>query len=92
MTGQEGQRKSESKIEKIDNKTLAITELPFGKKHFHSHCLYPVGNGKGKIKIRKVDDNTAATAEILVHLIPGTSSDKAIDALTLSLIAKSAYP
>lgn len=36
---------------------------------------------KGKIKIRKVDDNTAATAEILVHLIPGTSSDKAIDAL-----------
>ena len=76
-----GQRKSESKNRENRQQDARYNRTPIRKKHFHSHCLYPVGNGKGKIKIRKVDDNTAATAEILVHLIPGTSSDKAIDAL-----------
>ena len=76
-----GSVKVRAKIEKIDNKTLAITELPFGKTTSTLISSILSAMEKGKIKIRKVDDNTAATAEILVHLIPGTSSDKAIDAL-----------
>lgn len=76
-----GSVKVRAKIEKIDNKTLAITELPFGKTTSTLITSILSAMDKGKIKIRKVDDNTAATAEILVHLIPGTSSDKAIDAL-----------
>ncbi len=76
-----GSVKVRAKIEKIDNKTLAITELPFGKTTSTLIASILSAMEKGKIKIRKVDDNTAATAEILVHLIPGTSSDKAIDAL-----------
>ena len=76
-----GSVKVRAKIEKIDNKTLAITELPFGKTTSTLITSILSAMEKGKIKIRKVDDNTAATAEIIVHLIPGTSSDKAIDAL-----------
>lgn len=76
-----GSVKVRAKIEKIDNKTLAITELPYGKTTTTLISSILSAMEKGKIKIRKVDDNTAATAEILVHLIPGTSSDKAIDAL-----------
>ncbi len=76
-----GSVKVRAKIEKIDNKTLAITELPFGKTTSTLISSILSAMEKGKIKIRKVDDNTSATAEILVHLIPGTSSDKAIDAL-----------
>ncbi len=76
-----GSVKVRAKIEKIDNKTLAITEIPFGKTTSTLITSILAAMEKGKIKIRKVDDNTAATAEIIVHLIPGTSSDKAIDAL-----------
>jgi topoisomerase-4 subunit A len=76
-----GAVKVRAKIEKIDNKTLAITELPFGKTTTTLIASILSAMEKGKIKIRKVDDNTAATAKIIVHLIPGTSSDKAIDAL-----------
>ncbi|MDE6791870.1 MAG: DNA gyrase/topoisomerase IV subunit A, partial [Muribaculaceae bacterium] len=76
-----GSVKVRAKIEKIDNKTLAITELPFGKTTSTLITSILSAQEKGKIKIRKVDDNTSATAEILVHLLPGTSSDKAIDAL-----------
>jgi len=76
-----GSLKVRAKIEKIDNKTLAITELPFGKTTTTLINSIIAAMEKGKIKIRKVDDNTSAGAEILVHLIPGTSSDKAIDAL-----------
>lgn len=79
--GRGGYVKIRAKIEKIDNKTLAITELPFGKTTSTLISSILSAMEKGKIKIKKVDDNTAATAEILVHLIPGTSSDKAIDAL-----------
>lgn len=79
--GRGGSVKIRAKIEKIDNKTLAITELPFGKTTSTLISSILSAMEKGKIKIKKVDDNTAATAEILVHLIPGTSSDKAIDAL-----------
>ena len=70
-----------AKIEKIDNKTLAITEIPFGKTTSTLIESILKAQEKGKIKIRKVDDNTAQRAEILVHLQPGTSSDKTIDAL-----------
>lgn len=76
-----------AKIEKRDNKTLAITEIPFGKTT--GTASKPSGfidsiikaNEKGKIKIRNVEDLTAAKAEILIHLTPGASSDKTIDAL-----------
>ena len=73
--------KVRAKIEKLDNKTLAITEIPFGKTTGAVIDSILKAFEKGKIKIRKVDDNTADTAMIIVHLIPGTSSDKTIDAL-----------
>lgn len=76
-----GNIKVRAKIEKIDNKTLAITEIPYGKTTTTLITSILSAMEKGKIKIRKVDDNTSAKAQILVHLIPGTSSDKAIDAL-----------
>ena len=70
-----------SKINKIDNKTLAITEIPYGKTTTSVIDSILKAVDKGKIKVRKVDDNTAANVEILVHLAPGVSSDKTIDAL-----------
>ncbi|MBP3304106.1 MAG: DNA gyrase/topoisomerase IV subunit A [Muribaculaceae bacterium] len=70
-----------AKIEKIDNKTLAITEIPYGKTTATLIESILKAFESGKIKIRKVDDNTAETANILVHLLPGTSSDRTIDAL-----------
>lgn len=73
--------KVRAKIEKIDNKTLAITEIPYGKTTSVVIASILKAFEKGKIKIRKVDDNTAEQANIVVHLLPGTSSDKAIDAL-----------
>ena len=76
-----GSVKVRAKIEKRDNRTLAITEIPYGKTTSTLIDSILKAQEKGKIKIRKVDDNTAQHAEILVHLIPGTSSDKAIDAL-----------
>lgn len=76
-----GAVKVRARIEKIDNKTLAITELPFGKTTRTIISSVLAAQEKGKIKIRRVDDNTALEANILVHLLPGTSSDKAIDAL-----------
>lgn len=76
-----GSVKVRAKIEKIDSKTLAITELPFGKTTGTLIASILAAQEKGKIKIRHVDDNTAEKANILVHLQPGTSSDKAIDAL-----------
>ncbi len=76
-----------AKIEKRDNKTLAITELPYGKttgspskpSQFIDSILKAIE--KGKIKARKVEDLTAAGVEIVIHLMPGASSDKTIDAL-----------
>ena len=76
-----------AKIEKRDSKTLAITELPYGKttgspskpSQFIDSILKAIE--KGKIKARKVEDLTAAGVEIVIHLMPGASSDKTIDAL-----------
>ena len=70
-----------AKIEKIDNRTLAITEIPFGKTTLTIRDSIERAAEKGKIKVKKVEDMTSDKAMILVHLLPGTSSDKAIDAL-----------
>lgn len=76
-----GSVKVRAKIEKIDSKTLVITELPFGKTTSTLISSILSAMEKGKIKVRKVDDNTSKDARIVVHLIPGSSSDKTIDAL-----------
>ncbi len=76
-----GSVKVRAKISKFDNKTLVITEIPYGKTTSTLIDSILKAVEKGKIKIRKVEDNTAAHAEILVHLVPGTSSDKTLDAL-----------
>ena len=73
--------KVRAKIEKIDQKTLNITELPFGKTSEALIESILKAFERGQIKIRKVENNTAAEASILIHLLPGTSSDKTIDAL-----------
>ena len=81
----DGQRggilKVRAKIEKLDNKTLVIREIPFSKTTVTLIDSILKALDKGKIKAKKVDDNTAADVEILVHLAPGVSSDKTIDAL-----------
>lgn len=81
----DGQRggyvKVRAKIEKIDSKTLNITELPFSKTSETLIETIIAANEKGQIKIRKVDDNTSINASIMVYLQAGTSSDKTIDAL-----------
>ena len=64
-----------------DNKTLIITEIPFGTTTSKIIETILKANQKGKIKIKKIDDFTADTARIVVQLAPGSSSDKAIDAL-----------
>ncbi len=77
-----GAVKIRSKITKsADNKTLTITEIPFGTTSTSIIESIIRANQKGKIKIRKVDDATAEKAEIVVQLMPGSSSDKTIDAL-----------
>ena len=76
-----GSVKIRAKIGKLDNKTLVITEIPFGTDTSKVIESIIRASEKGKIKIRKVDDNTAQNVEILVHLAPGASSDKTIDAL-----------
>ena len=70
-----------AKIEKLDNKTLVIREIPYGKTAETLIDTITKGVEKGKIKARKIEDNTAAQVEIVVHLVPGVSSDKQIDAL-----------
>lgn len=76
-----GSVKVRAKISKLDNKTLVISEIPYGKTTSTIIESILKANDKGKIKIKKVDDNTARNVEILVHLAPGVSSDKTIDAL-----------
>ncbi|MFA7043152.1 MAG: DNA gyrase/topoisomerase IV subunit A [Bacteroidales bacterium] len=73
--------KIRAKISKLDSKTLVISEIPYGRTTSSVIESILKANDKGKIKIRKVDDNTAQNVEILVHLAPGVSSDKTIDAL-----------
>ena len=81
----DGQRggvlKVRAKIEKLDNKTLVIRDLPFGKTADTLKESILKAVEKGKIKVKKVDEMTSAEVEIQVHLAPGVSSDKTLDAL-----------
>lgn len=76
-----GNVKVRAKIEKLDNKTLVIRDIPFSRTSESVIDSITRAVEKGKIKVRKVEDLTAADVEILVHLTPGVSSDKTLDAL-----------
>jgi topoisomerase-4 subunit A len=76
-----GALKVRAKIDKVDKKELIITEVPFGKTTSSLIESIIKANEKGKIKIKKIDDNTAANVEIVIQLVPGTSPDMTIDAL-----------
>ncbi len=75
-----GKVRLRAKIKKEDSKTLIINEIPVGTTTSLIDSILKA-NDKGKIKIKKIEDNTAATAEIIIHLAPGVSPDKTIDAL-----------
>src|SRR5690554_6927794 len=76
-----GKVRVRAKIKELDKKTLVITEIPFGTTTSSLIESVVKANEKSKIKIRKIEDNTSDTAEILIHLPPGTSPDRTIDAL-----------
>jgi topoisomerase-4 subunit A len=76
-----GKVRVRAKISQLDKKTLVITEIPFGTTTSTLIDSIVKANEKGKIKIKKIEDNTAANVEILVHLPPNISPDKTIDAL-----------
>ena len=76
-----GRVRVRAKISKIDNKTLVINDIPYGKTTSVLIDSILKANEKGKINIRKVEDNTSDHAEIIIHLESKTSSDKTIDAL-----------
>jgi len=76
-----GRVRVRAKIKKVDNKTLIINEIPFGTTTGSLIESVIKANDKGKIKIKKIEDNTSSEAEIIVHLAPGVSPDKTIDAL-----------
>lgn len=76
-----GKVRIRAKISQLDKKTLVITEIPFGTTTSTLIDSIIKANEKGKIKIKKIEDNTAAEVEILVHLPPNVSPDKTIDAL-----------
>jgi topoisomerase-4 subunit A len=76
-----GKVRVRAKIKKLDNKTLVVHEIPFGTTTGSLIESIIKANDKGKIKIKKIEDNTAADAEIIIHLTPGVSPDKTLDAL-----------
>ncbi len=76
-----GKVRVRSRISQFDKKTLVITEIPYGTTTGSIIDSILAANDKGKIKIRKIDDNTAENVEILIHLAPGVSPDTTIDAL-----------
>lgn len=76
-----GKIRVRAKIGQLDKKTLVITEIPFGTTTSTLIDSILKANEKGTIKIRQIEDNTAANVEILVHLPSGISPDKTIDAL-----------
>lgn len=76
-----GKVRIRAKILQEDKTTLKITEIPFGTTTGSMIDSVLKANDKGKIKIKKIEDNTAAEVEILIHLVPGSSLDKTIDAL-----------
>ncbi|WP_299052655.1 DNA gyrase/topoisomerase IV subunit A [uncultured Polaribacter sp.] len=76
-----GKVRIRAKISQLDKKTLVINEIPFSTTTSSLIDSILKANDKGKIKIKKIEDNTAAEVEILVHLPPNVSPDKSIDAL-----------
>ncbi len=76
-----GKVRIRAKILQEDKTTLKITEIPYGTTTGSLIDSVLKANDKGKIKIKKIEDNTAAEVEILIHLVPGSSPDKTIDAL-----------
>lgn len=76
-----GKVRVRAKISQLDKKTLVITEIPYGTTTSSIIDSILKANDKGKIKIKRIEDNTAANVEILVHLPPNISPDKTIDAL-----------
>lgn len=76
-----GKVRVRAKISQVDKKTLAITEIPYGTTTQSLIDSIVKANEKGKIKIKKIEDNTAEHVEVLVHLPPNISPDKTIDAL-----------
>lgn len=76
-----GKVRIRAKISQEDKTILKITEIPFGTTTGSLIDSVLKANDKGKIKIKKIEDNTAAEVEILIHLVPGSSTDKTIDAL-----------
>ena len=76
-----GKIRVRAKIQQLDKNTLVIKEIPYGTNTSSLIDSILKANEKGKIKIKKIEDNTAAEVEILVHLPPGLSPDKTIDAL-----------
>jgi len=76
-----GKIKIRARIKELNSKTLIVTEIPFGTTTGSLIDSILAANDKGKIKVKKVEDNTAEFVEILIHLQPGISPDKTIDAL-----------
>jgi topoisomerase-4 subunit A len=76
-----GKIRVRAKIGQIDKNTLVITEIPFGTNTSSLIDSILKANEKGKLKVKKIEDNTAAQVEILIHLPAGISPDKTIDAL-----------
>jgi topoisomerase-4 subunit A len=76
-----GRVKIRAKIKQIDSKLLQITEIPYGSNTSSIIDSIIKANERGKIKIKKIEDNTAEFVEILIYLNPGISPDKTIDAL-----------
>lgn len=76
-----GRVRVRAKVSQLDKNTLVITEIPFGTTTSSLIDSVLKANDKGKIKIKKIEDNTAAEVEILIHLPSGLSPDKTIDAL-----------
>jgi topoisomerase-4 subunit A len=76
-----GKVRVRARIAQVDKKTLAITEIPFATTTSSLIDSILKANDKGKIKIKRIEDNTAAEVEILIHLPPNVSPDKTIDAL-----------
>ena len=76
-----GKVRIRAKIVQEDKTLLKVTEIPYGTTTGSLIDSVLKANDKGKIKIKKIEDNTAAEVEILIHLIPGSSPDKTIDAL-----------
>ena len=76
-----GRVRVRAKITQLDKQTLVITQIPFSTNTSTLIDSILKANEKGKIKVKKIEDNTAADVEILIHLYPGVSPDKMIDAL-----------